>query len=159
MSTKFLKNQLERLKNWILQFLELYISRRANPRKLVFYRLKGWNSSRSDFGWFWWKKSKQGCGKIFFPTFKFVIISFCNWKPNPLGLGNCSVPSFCKTCFRCFCSLFTGTLDKIAPHATGLFILKKSKSLTREGWFRVFIKLRVENHNKNYNIQYFLCYR
>ena len=110
-------------------------------------------------GWFWWKKPKQGYGKIFFPTFKFVIISFCTWKPNLLGLWNCSVLSFCKTGFRCFCSFFTGTLHKFVPYATRLFMPKKSILLTREGWFRVFLKLWVENHNKYYNIQYFLCYR
>ena len=36
---------------------------------------------------------------------------------------------------------------------------KESKLLTKEGWFRVFPKLQIENHNKNYNIQYFLGYR
>ena len=64
--------------------------------------------------------------------FKFVIISFCTRKPNPLGLGNCSVPNCCKTGFRYFCSLFTGTLDKFVPYATGLFMPKKSKLFTRE---------------------------
>ena len=37
---KFLKNQPERLQNWILQFSELYICGSINPRKLVFCRLK-----------------------------------------------------------------------------------------------------------------------
>ena len=110
-------------------------------------------------GWFWWKNPMQGYGNKNFPTFKFVIISFCTQKPNPLGLGNCSVPNCCKTGFRYFCSLFTGTLDKFVPYATGLFTPKKSKLFTREVWFRVFLKLQVENHNKNYNIQYFSCYR
>ena len=99
------------------------------------------------------KSPSKDMEKIFFPTFKFVIISFCTWKPNPLGPGNCSVPNFCKTNFRYFSSLL------IDPHAAGLFMPKKSKLLTREGWFRVFLKLQIENHNRNYNIQYFLCYR
>ena len=60
-------------------------------------------------GYFWWKKRKQGCGKFFFPTFKFVIVRFRTWKPNPLGLGKYSLPKFCETSFRYFCSLFTGT--------------------------------------------------
>ena len=85
---------------------------------------------------------------FFFLLFKFVIISFCTWKPNPSGLGNCSVLNFCKTSFRYFFSSFTGTLDKFVPYATGLFMSKKSKLLTREGWFRVFLKLQVENHYK-----------
>ena len=104
-------------------------------------------------------KHEQEYGKQFFPAFKFVIISFRTWKPNPLGLGNCSVPNFCKTSFRYFSSLFTGTYDKFVPYTTGLFMSKKSKLLIREGWFRVFPKLRVEDHNKNCNIQYFLSYR
>ena len=108
-------------------------------------------------GWFYCKKPKQGCGEFFLATFKFVIIGFCTWKPKPLGFGNCSVPNLCKTSFNNFCSLFTGVLDKFVPYATGLFMPKKSKLLTREGRFRVFLKLWVENHNKNYNIQY-LCY-
>ena len=66
-------------------------------------------------------------------TFKFAIISFCTLKPNPFGLGNCSVPNFCKTGLRCFCSLFTVTQDKFVPYSTGLFMPKKSKLLTREG--------------------------
>ena len=50
------------------------------------------------------KKRKGGSGEksqarawnfFFLPTFKFVRISFCTWKPSPLGLGNCSVPNFC----------------------------------------------------------------
>ena len=32
---------------------------------------------------------------------------------------------------------------------------KKSKLLTREGWFKVFPELRVEDHNKNYNFSTF----
>ena len=95
------------------------------------------------------KSPSKDMENFFFPTFKFVIISFCTWKPNPLGLGNCSVPNFCKTGFRYFCSLFTCTLDKFILYAVGLFMSKKSKLLTRKGWFRVFLKLRVENHNKN----------
>ena len=43
------------------------------------------------------------------PTFEFFTTSFFTWKPNPVGLGNCSVPNFCKTSFRYFCSLVTGT--------------------------------------------------
>ena len=58
---------------------------------------------------FSWKKPKKGYGKKFFPTFKFTTISFSTWKPNPLGLGNCSVPNFCKTSFRYFYSLFIVT--------------------------------------------------
>ena len=58
---------------------------------------------------FWWKKPKKGYGKKFFPTSKFITISFSTWKPNPLGLGNCSVPNFCKTSFRYFYSLFIVT--------------------------------------------------
>ena len=55
------------------------------------------------------EKSPSKDMKIFFPAFKFVVISSCTWKPNPLGLGNCSAPNFCKISFRYFCSLFIGT--------------------------------------------------
>ena len=50
------------------------------------------------------KKAQATIWKFFSPTFKFVKISFCTSKPNPLGLGNCSVSNFCKTHFRYFCS-------------------------------------------------------
>ena len=59
--------------------------------------------------WFWWKKAQVSIWKKIFPILKFVIISFRTWKPKPLGLGNCNVLSFCKTGFKYFCSLFTGT--------------------------------------------------
>ena len=48
-------------------------------------------------GWFWWKKPKQGYGKKHFPTINFLTISFFTLRLNLLGLGNCSVPNFCKT--------------------------------------------------------------
>ena len=69
-------------------------------------------------------KPNQRYRKFFFPTFKFVIISICTWKSNPLGLGNCCVPNFCKTGFRYFCSLFTGIEDKFVPYAARLLIPK-----------------------------------
>ena len=75
--------------------------------------------------------------KIFFLNFQ-ICHNFFTWKLNPLGLGNCSVPKFCEAGFRYFCSLFTGTYDEFAPYATELFMLKKSKLITREGWFKVF---------------------
>ena len=88
-------------------------------------------------GWFWWKKTKQGC-EIFFPQLSNLSQPvFFTWKPNPLGLGNCSVPNFCETGFRYFCSLFTGTLHEFVPYTKELFMLKKPKLLTREG-FNVF---------------------
>ena len=48
------------------------------------------------------KKNPDKDMEIFFPAFKFVTISFCAQKPNPLGLGNYSVYNFCKTSFRYF---------------------------------------------------------
>ena len=80
------------------------------------------------------KKPKQGYEEKLFPTFKVVTTSFFTWKPNPLGLGNWSVPNFCETSFRYFCSLLSGSYN-----STKLFMPKKSKLLTtREGWFKVF---------------------
>ena len=70
--------------------------------------------------WFWWK------------------VSLCTWKSNPLGFGNCNVPSFCKTGLRYFCSLFTGTLYKLVSYTAELFMPKKSKLLTRESWSQVY---------------------
>ena len=55
------------------------------------------------------EKTHARIWKKIIPTFKIVIISFCTWKPNRLGLGNCNVPNFGKIGFRYFCSLFTGT--------------------------------------------------
>ena len=77
----------------------------------------------------WWvvlvKNTQAKIWKFPFSAFKCVTISFCTWKPNPLVLGNGSVQNFCKIGFNYFCSLFTGTKEKIFPYATGLFMLKK----------------------------------
>ena len=36
-------------------------------------------------------------------------VFYLKTQPIGAGLGNCSVPNFCETSFRYFCSLFTGT--------------------------------------------------
>ena len=38
--------------------------------------------------------------------FHMTLLKTVPFWPNPLGLGNCSVPSFCNTNLRYFCSLF-----------------------------------------------------
>ena len=84
------------------------------------------------------KKPKQGYGKKN-PTFKFVTISFFTLKPTPLGLGNCSLLSFCETGLRYFCSLFTGTKDEFVPYATELFMPKNQNYLLEKADLRFFL--------------------
>ena len=102
---------------------------------------------RNPLRWFWWKKPRHGYRKKKFSTFKFVIISFCTWKPNTMGLGNCNVCSiFAKPVLDicAVCSLVPGIN---LSHTQQLFIPQKLKIVSREGWFRVFPILRVEDHN------------
>ena len=68
--------------------------------KILSLKLFGnlWGNSNARFlilGWFWWKMPRQGYEKKNL-TFKFVTLSFWTWKPNLLGLGNCSVPVVVK---------------------------------------------------------------
>ena len=73
---------------------------------LIFFftKIKKWCTQQSGSGE---KSPNKDMEKKNFPTFKFVTISFCTWKSNPLGLGNCKVSNFCETGFRFFavCSL------------------------------------------------------
>ena len=89
--------------------------------------------------------------KKFFSNFQICHNQFLYFNTQPVGAGKLQCAQFLQNQFY-FCSLFTGTLDKFVPYAAGLFMPKKSKLFTREGRFRVFLKLQVENHNKNYNI-------
>ena len=82
--------------------------------------------------------------KIIFPTIKSVTISFFfTWKPNQLGLENCSKPNFCETGFRYFWSLFTGTWMNLSPIQQSYFCTKNQNYLLKKVDLRFFLSCRL----------------
>ena len=67
----------------------------------------------------------------FFPDSQICHNQFLYLKTQPMGLGNCRVPIFCGTGFRCFavCSLVPRI--NFLPYTTELFKPKKSKLLEK----------------------------
>ena len=63
-----------------------------------------------------------------FPTFKFVTTSFFTWKPNALGLGNCSEPNFCETSFRYFCTVCSLVPSMNLFHTQQSYICPKNQN-------------------------------
>ena len=92
------------------------------------------------------KKSQTSIRKNFFWTFKFVIISFCTLKLNYWGVEPVVCPIFAKPVLDIF-AVFPLAPRINLPH-TGLFIPKKSKLLTTEGWFSIFLSYGLKTTMK-----------
>ena len=88
------------------------------------------------------KKTQARTWKFFFS--KFVTIIFLTWKPNPLGLGNCSVSIFCETGFTYFCSLFTGTWTNFSHTQQSYLCPKKQNYLLEKADLRFFLSYRLQ---------------
>ena len=79
------------------------------------------------------KKLKEGYEKKFFSNFQICHNPFLYLKTQPIGAWKPQRSQFLQNFgYRYFCSLFTGTWGKFGLYATGLFIPKASKLLTRE---------------------------